>query len=646
MTWRQVPDPPQADPGSGGWIAWPLATVPLLVAIADPGDPHWWRHWALPIAALLAVLIAVGHRWPKAFLPSCAAALPVLALWLGGPSGAVVAFLAIASIAIWALGLGAVVEPVSRLEPRAVLRPAVVAATVGAVAYVVAPGLKFGAAATVLAVALALAAAVLPTSARRIADALEPRAVTVRRGAGAIDLVIRRGAHVVGRVVASLAMIPVAVGVIAVWVIHRIARFDPLRAPTDDSTDWADRLGSDPHPTRNYAGIALADHRPTRIRATAIAVKVLALLLVAGTTVAIYSRRDDTESSTTSPTTVPTKRTDAAGGTDCSDAPPEPSLPDQPKSGVLACEQSAAFSRGDYLASTGYKLHDFAGETVNERDGVRRTWRPPACRCRRLKVWWFGGSAAWGEGQRDLYTLPSMLARAAWAQGYALDIENFAMPTYTVNQEVHRFAELTATEPAPDLILSYGGGNDLVFQALRASRGHADDASDIALLEQTYGDVVRHGIPVDPDKITWTPNPQEVDATLSSGLIDQVVEATRTRYANNVDLGERLAASIDRPIGFIWQPLLAGSGPKAGPAGAVPPGLLAGFATIERDVQAQLPPQVINLGMAFEDTTQPVFIDLFHTGEPGAALLADQLLKDVKPLLDQARQEAAARPPR
>ena len=37
-----------------------------------------------------------------------------------------------------------------------------------------------------------------------------------------------------------------------------------------------------------------------------------------------------------------------------------------------------------------------------------------------------------GQEQSDLLSLPSMLARAATRAGFALDITNYAMPTYTI----------------------------------------------------------------------------------------------------------------------------------------------------------------------------------------------------------------------
>ena len=351
----------------------------------------------------------------------------------------------------------------------------------------------------------------------------------------------------------------------------------------------------------------------------------------------VVDRDDSTRQSTTAP----------AGTTDrhqanCEEIEPPPLLADQPESQELACERAQAFSSAEFRASTVFRLRDFHGEHINIEGGTRQTWRPPSCDCVRLKVWWLGGSAAWGEGQRDLYSLPSMLARRAWEDGIALDIENRAMPTYTFNQEVHLFGELTTTEENPDLVISYGGANDVVFQALRHARGQGTDDSDIALLEQTFDDLLMRGIPVNPEQTSWSPDPQTLEGSLTDDLAVSLAERVVDRYTANLDLAERIAASIDRRFIPVWQPILSARSPSAGEAG-VPPEILEGFETMQTVARELLPDRVVDQGDTLSQIDEDVFYDLFHTGERGAEISAESLYEILGPTLYSAAEQARTR---
>src|SRR5690606_36132583 len=120
---------------------------------------------------------------------------------------------------------------------------------------------------------------------------------------------------------------------------------------------------------------------------------------------------------------------------------------------------------------------------INIKDGVRRSWSPPQQPgCRPLRVWFFGGSSLFGEGQRDLHTIPSMVARSAWDDGLPLQVENRGVmgdPHWIASR---RFEAVVAdAEPAdlPDLVVFYDGANEVIPRIEANSRGTA--AKDIYL---------------------------------------------------------------------------------------------------------------------------------------------------------------------
>ena len=123
----------------------------------------------------------------------------------------------------------------------------------------------------------------------------------------------------------------------------------------------------------------------------------------------------------------------------------------------------------------GWRNADFTGRYINIDDTVRRSWTPahPV-----LTVWVFGGSAAFGVGQRDEHTIPSDLARLAAADGIRIRVVNFATPAYVAWQEALQLRTELARRPDPDLVIVYHGANDLadidrLVAAMARLRQHA-----------------------------------------------------------------------------------------------------------------------------------------------------------------------------
>ena len=89
-----------------------------------------------------------------------------------------------------------------------------------------------------------------------------------------------------------------------------------------------------------------------------------------------------------------------------------------------------------------YRFLDVSSKYINIRNGIRTSWSPPACSCRRIKVWIYGGSTTWGIDQRDDHTIPSELARAAFENGLTVDVE---APVHTIDGLVDALVEFSAT---------------------------------------------------------------------------------------------------------------------------------------------------------------------------------------------------------
>lgn len=611
MSWSELPPAPSPRPRPPLSAAVVLTVVPIAVESARLEGGGRWPWVIVPMGAIAVLVGAARPRWGAIAFPVAGIALASI---LGGGDGVKVAVLTVVGGVIWGVGLGVVRWAPERLDGGRALRPALLPLAVADLSLLVGPTLRVPLALTAAAVAAAAIGAIAP---RRVAGGW--RAAEGSRlgaAAGRVSALVDGAARIVGRSLLWVSMIPGAIAVTVIGLLQRVVGHDPLGAPTARPGTWVVRSGPDPYPERYYSSGAVVDRRSRRSRIAGVAAPVVAIALLAGLVVLVDRDEPRRAVSLTIPLTTDGPCTDPSGATSLSG------------SELLECETGAALGHLEFYAPSVFRIADFAGETVNETDGVRRTWRPPACDCPRLDVWWFGGSAAWGEGQSDLHTLPSELARAAYADGVALDISNFAQTTYTLGQEVRMFSDLTTRRPAPDLVVFYDGGNDLVFQGQRARAGRADDESPIVLVEQQLDDLLGDGFPIDPDRPTTTEPPTPV---VDDELIARTVTAAMNRYGRDADLARRIGASIDVPVSIVFQPLLAGSSDRAAEPGVLPPEEVELFERFVEGARARLPDDVIDLSSAFAEVDEPVFIDLFHTNERGAELLGRRLASALAP---------------
>ncbi len=126
-----------------------------------------------------------------------------------------------------------------------------------------------------------------------------------------------------------------------------------------------------------------------------------------------------------------------------------------------------------------YRVLDNETDTMDVRDGIRRSWGADGCTdgtddCRRVRVWWYGGSAAFGFGQRDEHTVASEFARAAAVDGVTVDVSNRSVPGTALWRSVLRFEWDLARESPPDLVVFYTGIEDAAAadELIRSGKGN------------------------------------------------------------------------------------------------------------------------------------------------------------------------------
>jgi lysophospholipase L1-like esterase len=124
-----------------------------------------------------------------------------------------------------------------------------------------------------------------------------------------------------------------------------------------------------------------------------------------------------------------------------------------------------------------FRQNSFAGQTISIEPDGRATWRPPppapGSRPERkpIELLMLGGSSLWGFGARDDQTIPSLLARELFEQGWDVRIRNRAEIGYVSTQEMVALVRELQAGYRPDLVVFYDGVNDTTSAYLQRSAG-------------------------------------------------------------------------------------------------------------------------------------------------------------------------------
>lgn len=273
---------------------------------------------------------------------------------------------------------------------------------------------------------------------------------------------------------------------------------------------------------------------------------------------------------------------------------------------------------------------DFAGRFVTVEGGFRVTPRAEGCTgCPVVRLWFFGGSAAWGQGQRDRGTIAAGMVRGAAESGIDLRISNWARRGQTFQGDVDLLRSLLPGGPPPDVVVFYNGWNDVLAAVSHAFvHGVARDAQPALTMENV------------------TAINDDVDGFLRAEVGAPAGRAVATQYRRLQDEARRLVDSVGAEAVFAFQSDAFVSDRQLAEydriSGMTPEELRSSpFARALRAVVEDLGDGVVDLRGLFADHPRPVFLGLIHQNEEGAQVVADALLDELQPILDAA---APARP--
>lgn len=419
-------------------------------------------------------------------------------------------------------------------------------------------------------------------------------------GNGTLERLTARFGHAVGQLVTAVAFWLLGVAVVILpWGAQRLFRRDPLR-PT---VGWGRRERLDAQPRQPWA----PDPHPRRRSLVPIIATLVIGAVAIGALLVVRAR------------SAPPELT----GIDQALRTP-PVDPTPPGDWYGDYREDIDWVMSDRVALVPFetqRLLDVRTRHVNVEDGHRVSWTPNGA-ARPLRIWLYGGNAAFGFEQRDDHTIASELARVAADSGVDVVVSNRGVPGQLHWRGSQRFAEDLATleltgEERPDLVVFYDGFEDVTTARQLVDRGLGDVLAPYeAYGEQTFDRVVNRGeggTPT-PDGVTnrgWptVPGPAAADAgELAIRRYERARQSTVDRA--------RLAGI---PVVFAWEAARTSGSQVATDLGRA---------------SALLPDDVVDLTHAL-DAQPDSFVDDVHHDEAGARTVATSLFATLRPQLSQ-----------
>lgn len=300
--------------------------------------------------------------------------------------------------------------------------------------------------------------------------------------------------------------------------------------------------------------------------------------------------------------------------------------------------------------------------------GLRRTWvRPPGeggSGSKAARIWFFGGSTAWGVGARDEYTIPSLVAKRLEERGIPAEVNNFAEVGYVSTQDVLALLLELRDGRSPDVAVFLDGVNDVLaaYQSGRAGlpqnedhrrKEFEDHRSPARQILGALGDVVRDSALFRLAKsarsraagrapVSDFAPPAQTDLSQDE-LAGRILDV----YGGNL----RVVGALGREFGFsarfYWQPtiftkklLTPFEAEERAKYASFEPLFLATSALVPRR-EADLGDRFRDLSHALDDSDRLLFTDFCHLTESANAVVAEAIADDLAGMI---RSQSAGSP--
>lgn len=308
-----------------------------------------------------------------------------------------------------------------------------------------------------------------------------------------------------------------------------------------------------------------------------------------------------------------------------------------------------------------WNANEYHGKWINmDHDGIRKTWMspgatPPAA----TRIFVMGGSAIWGIGARDDYTIPSDLSKLLNATNPQYVVANYGIPGFTLLQEIVKLTLLLEDGRLPDYVVFYDGAND-VYSAYQAGRvvnlldfreiQEKIEASPITLGLKYM--IAKCRIVQATEKILaffhLQYNYQEGAAQFTENQLETLAKDIAEHYKNSVSLLHKLSKVYNFNYTLFWQPVIFNEISMVEDETKLDPhcqdkNLAKLFKVVAANLVNSSIPRWVDLSEALHQAPKPVYIDFCHLTESGYATVSATMAGIVREQLEAGK--TTPRPP-
>lgn len=301
--------------------------------------------------------------------------------------------------------------------------------------------------------------------------------------------------------------------------------------------------------------------------------------------------------------------------------------------------------RSDWHSYVYWRRTPYHGNYINiDENGIRYTWNNSSSPSpSKVKLFMFGGSALWGTGARDEYSIPSLVSKKLKSEGEDVWVTNFGENGYVSTQEVITLMLELQKGDVPDVVIFYDGANDMFSAFQQGVAGiPQNEYNRVAEFNQLNwrGGVVEklslfRLVNAVVQRVQRTSQVGKTDLALANEVVDV--------YSANMRIVESLAKSYGFSVVFCWQPVIYDKRELSNweqqqlnlytearffkQVGQV----------VNQRALSRIHPGFHNLANAFDDATETVFIDTFHISEGGNERIADLMLQILPPVTPRSK---------
>lgn len=305
-----------------------------------------------------------------------------------------------------------------------------------------------------------------------------------------------------------------------------------------------------------------------------------------------------------------------------------------------------------------YWRHEpFEGQYINViTDGLRKTWQKKEKKVDKreiYRIFVFGGSAIWGFGCRDDFTIPSQLSKMlANNEKARVEITNFGELGYVSTQEVIALILELKKGNIPDLVVFYDGANDAfsAFQNTQAGipQNEINRAEGLSLVnDKSFRDnysrknllesITTYKLAKSFNQKLFKENCKE-NYLPSEELLNEAVDA----YTSNIELVDKLGSEYGFKALFYWQPLISYKRKLSPEEELQKNRQLPGnnlfsemlYSKISYSEKLKKNNNFHDLSKLFQDYLEPYFLDNCHLNEQGNKIISEQIYYDILPILE------------